>query len=185
MLVTDVGDQMKCLKFDMLVTDLIYWEDHQHNAKVANMVILPSTSEISHHHKVTNITMSPTSMSPLISTKTTDISIDVSNLCQGEKFFTLRAFTSWSVYFIPFERWKCPKTSFWFPIFGFFHGKELINNNKLNIVNCIYLEFLILGIVITFDQNCLFGLPHVRLRNVFYIIEKMENQLKLDTVKVS
>ena len=27
-------------------------------------MILPPTSEISHHHKVTNITMSPTSLSP-------------------------------------------------------------------------------------------------------------------------
>ena len=32
--------------------------------KVANIMILPPTSEISHHHKVTNITMSPTSLSP-------------------------------------------------------------------------------------------------------------------------
>ena len=27
-------------------------------------MLLPTTSEISHHHKVTNITMSPTSLSP-------------------------------------------------------------------------------------------------------------------------
>ena len=30
-------------------------------------MILPSTSRISHHHKVTNITMSPTSLSPNLS----------------------------------------------------------------------------------------------------------------------
>ena len=54
----DVGDQM-CWwqvwdvgdRFRMLVTDLFHWENHQHNEK-------------SHHHKITNITMSPTSLSP-------------------------------------------------------------------------------------------------------------------------
>ena len=69
-LVTDVEDQM-CWwqdwdvgeRFSMLVTDLIHWEKHQHN-EVANIMILPPTSQISHHHKVTNITMSPTSLSP-------------------------------------------------------------------------------------------------------------------------
>ena len=33
-------------------------------------MILPPTSEISHHHKVTNITMSPTSLSPFSYGKT-------------------------------------------------------------------------------------------------------------------
>ena len=32
---------------------------------VANIGILPLISEISHHHKVTNITMSPASLSPI------------------------------------------------------------------------------------------------------------------------
>ena len=71
MLVTDVGDQM-CWwqvwdvgdRFRMFVTDLINWENRQHNEKVANIMILPPTSEISHHNKVTYITMSPTSLSP-------------------------------------------------------------------------------------------------------------------------
>ena len=77
MLVTDVEDQM-CWwqvwdvgdRFRMLVTDLIHWENRQHNEKsrqhndsVTNIMILSPTSEISHHHKVTNITMSPLSLS--------------------------------------------------------------------------------------------------------------------------
>jgi len=48
----------------MLVTDLIHSEIPQHNEKVANIMILSPTSEISHHHNVTNKTMSPTSLSP-------------------------------------------------------------------------------------------------------------------------
>ena len=48
------------------MTDLIHREDHQHNEKGANIMILPPTSEISHHHKVTDITMSPTSLSPIL-----------------------------------------------------------------------------------------------------------------------
>ena len=71
MLVTDVGDQM-CWwqvwdvddRFRMLVNDLIHWENHQHNEKVADIMILTPTSQISHHHRVTNITMSSTSLSP-------------------------------------------------------------------------------------------------------------------------
>ena len=59
--------ETKCVgdKFEMLLTDLIHWENRQHNEKVANIMIVPPTSQISHHHKVTNITMSPTSLSPL------------------------------------------------------------------------------------------------------------------------
>ena len=57
--IQDVGD-----RFRMLVTDLMHWENHQHNEKVTNIIVLPPTSEISHHHKVIKITMSPTSLSP-------------------------------------------------------------------------------------------------------------------------
>ena len=71
MLVTDVGDQMFWWqvwdvddRFRMLVTDLIHWENHQHNGKINNIMILPPTSQIGHHHKVTSIKMSPTSLSP-------------------------------------------------------------------------------------------------------------------------
>ena len=56
--VTDVEDQM-CwwlIKYIEKITNI--------TKKVANIVILLPTSEISHHHKVTNITMSPTSLSP-------------------------------------------------------------------------------------------------------------------------
>ena len=56
----DVGD-----RFRMLVTDLIHCENHQHKEKVANIMFLPATSEISHHHKVTNITV--TRLRPIIS----------------------------------------------------------------------------------------------------------------------
>ena len=54
-----------------LVTDSGYWwtiqyENHQHNEKIANIMILPPTSKISHHHKVTNITMSPLSLSLVV-----------------------------------------------------------------------------------------------------------------------
>ena len=71
MLVTDVGDQM-CWwqvwdvgdRFRMLVTDSGCWWPIWYieiitniTKKVANIMILPPTSQISHHHKVTNITV--------------------------------------------------------------------------------------------------------------------------------
>ena len=71
----DVGDG--CWRPNVLVTSLRYWwpiQDvgDQFNAlgkspktkKVANIMILPPTSEISRHHNITKITMSPTSLSP-------------------------------------------------------------------------------------------------------------------------
>ena len=69
MLVTDVGDQM-CWwqfwdvgdRFGMLVIDLIHRKNHQHNEKRRQH----NDSQISHHHKVTNITMSPISLSPIV-----------------------------------------------------------------------------------------------------------------------
>ena len=42
----DVGD-----RFKLLVTDLIHWKNHK---KVANIMILPPTSQIGRHHKVNN-----------------------------------------------------------------------------------------------------------------------------------
>ena len=67
--------ETKCVdeKFEMLVTNSGFWwqikyiEKITNMTKVANIMILPPTSEISHHHKVTNITMSPTSLSPVVS----------------------------------------------------------------------------------------------------------------------
>ena len=57
--------ETKCVgdKFKMLGTDLIHCENDQHNEKkVDNIMILPPTSEISRHHKVTNhkVRKSPT-----------------------------------------------------------------------------------------------------------------------------
>ena len=60
--------ETKCVgdKFEMMVTDSGFWwpiwyieKITNTTKKVANIMILPSTSQISHHHKVTNITMSP------------------------------------------------------------------------------------------------------------------------------
>jgi len=65
--------ETKCVddKFVMLVTDLIYIEKISNiTQKLTNIMILPPTSEISHHHKVTNITMSPTSLSPSLLDRT-------------------------------------------------------------------------------------------------------------------
>ena len=65
--------ETKCIgdKFEMLVTDSRCWWPIYYIEKItnitekfANIMILPPTSEISHHHKVTNITVSPTSLSP-------------------------------------------------------------------------------------------------------------------------
>ena len=63
--------ETKCVgdKFEMLMTDLIHWKTHQHIEKSRQhkwcyIMILPPTSQISHHHKVTNITISPTLLSP-------------------------------------------------------------------------------------------------------------------------
>ena len=70
----DVGDG--CWRPNVLVPSLRCWWSIQDvgdrhiekttniTKKVANIMILSPTSEISHHHKVTNITMSPTSLSP-------------------------------------------------------------------------------------------------------------------------
>ena len=57
--------ETKCAgdKVEMLVTDLIHWKITNITKKVGNIMILP-TSQIGHHHKVTNITRSPTSLSP-------------------------------------------------------------------------------------------------------------------------
>ena len=60
--VWDVDD-----RFRLLVADLIHWENHQHNEKVADIMIMPPTSQIGHYHKGTNITMSPTTLSPICS----------------------------------------------------------------------------------------------------------------------
>ena len=64
-MVTDVGDQMCWWQPWMLMTDFIHSEITNITKIVANIMILPPTSEISHHYKVTNITMSPTSLSPI------------------------------------------------------------------------------------------------------------------------
>ena len=41
-------------------------------------MIPPSASQISHHHKVTNITMSPTSLSPILGDATVDFIAELS-----------------------------------------------------------------------------------------------------------
>ena len=60
----------------MLVTDSRCWWPIKYIEKIAkimkkvvNIMILPTTSKISQHNKVTNITMSPTSLSPRISAR--------------------------------------------------------------------------------------------------------------------
>ena len=55
MLVTDSGCKWR-IWFIVKITNI--------TKKVANIMQLPPSSEISHHHKVTNITISPTSISP-------------------------------------------------------------------------------------------------------------------------
>ena len=45
----------------MLVTDLIHWKNHQHNEKSRQY-----NDSVGHHHKITDITLSPTSLSPTI-----------------------------------------------------------------------------------------------------------------------
>ena len=69
MVYINVGDG--CWRPNVLVSSLRCWWPIQYIMKitiitkqVANIMILPPTSENSHHHKVTNITMSPTSLSP-------------------------------------------------------------------------------------------------------------------------
>ena len=67
--------ETKCVgdKFEMLVTDsgcrwpIKYIEKITNiTIKVSNILILPPTSAISHYHKVANISMSPTSLSPFM-----------------------------------------------------------------------------------------------------------------------
>ena len=43
----------------MLVTDLLHWKITKLMKKVANIRILSSISQIGHHHKITNLTLSP------------------------------------------------------------------------------------------------------------------------------
>ena len=59
--------ETKCVgdNFKILVIEYIRWKNLRHNQKVANVMILPPKSQIGHHHKLTNITMSPTSPSSL------------------------------------------------------------------------------------------------------------------------
>ena len=66
MLVTNVGDPM-CWWQVLDVGDRFNTlrKSPSLRKKVASIMILPPTSQISHHHKVTNIPMSPTSLSPL------------------------------------------------------------------------------------------------------------------------
>ena len=56
MLVTDVRDQM-CWWLTWYIKKIT-----NITKKVANIMIRPSKSEVSHHHKVANITMSPTQL---------------------------------------------------------------------------------------------------------------------------
>ena len=67
--------EMKCVgdNFEILVTDLrcywqFYWEYHQNYEKnsVTNIMVLSSISKNCHHHKITNIILSSTSLSPKI-----------------------------------------------------------------------------------------------------------------------
>ena len=62
----------KCVgdRFEMLVTDSGFWWPIGYIEKatnitknIVNIMILPPTSQIGHHHKITNIKMSPTSLS--------------------------------------------------------------------------------------------------------------------------
>ena len=76
MLVTDVGDG--CWWPNMLVRSLRCWWPISFTEKRRF-----SQSEISLHHKVTNITMSPTSLSPC---KTFDCKKLFSFLCFGDRF---------------------------------------------------------------------------------------------------
>ena len=66
--------ETKCVgdKFEMLVTDSECWWPINYigkitniTKKVVNILILSPTSKIGHHHLVTKITMSPTSLSPI------------------------------------------------------------------------------------------------------------------------
>ena len=67
MLVTDVGDQTYWWqvsdvgdRFRILVTDLIHWENHQHYEESHQHN--DSVTNIGHYHKITNITLSTTSL---------------------------------------------------------------------------------------------------------------------------
>ena len=53
----DVGD--RCLRSNVLCL-----ENHQYNENVASIRIRIPKSQMGHHHKVTNITVSSTSLSP-------------------------------------------------------------------------------------------------------------------------
>ena len=59
-----IDDGDGCWRPNVLVTSLRCWWPIQYIVKVTNIMILPPTSQISHRHKITNITISPTSLSP-------------------------------------------------------------------------------------------------------------------------
>ena len=56
-----------------------------HNEKVTNIMIPPPIFQISHHHKVTNITMSPTSLSPF-------------KISLSERFWSFVPFWTWTFF---------------------------------------------------------------------------------------
>ena len=101
MVVTVVGDQM-CWwqvwdvgdRFRMLVTDL-----NNITKKVTNIMILLPTSQISHHHEVTNITMSLTSLSPIFSLEW--FWIPISNDWFGKSAW----WQTWAFKLFPWKSW--------------------------------------------------------------------------------
>ena len=62
--VSDVGDRFRSWISGWLWQIWYIEKITNVTKKVVNIMILPPTSQISHHHKVTNITMSPTSLFP-------------------------------------------------------------------------------------------------------------------------
>ena len=74
-------------------------------------MILPPTSQIRHHHKVTNITMSPTSLSPLflidiikpIQENSTDEEKIKMYACLGEMEMALPLSFNNNIHLTPFE----------------------------------------------------------------------------------
>ena len=63
-----LGESVTSILMTIVGDKICWWQihckDHQHN-EVANIMIPSPTSLIGHHHKITNISLSPTSLSPL------------------------------------------------------------------------------------------------------------------------
>jgi len=128
----DVGD--RCWRSNVLVTSLrcclpIYYIEKVTNIskKVDNIMILSQTSQISHLHKVTNITMSPKSLSSIQHLGTQFFSAFPVSI-QSSRTISFTGVSKWVVFFLlrldQNNQLEVSPMSFLSPIDTFSNGRD-------------------------------------------------------------